>query len=73
MLTLLTNGFFFEDRYDPKEAYKHTCWVLDTSRKVFLDPQSQVAHPSKSNFLGALNLMYGTFAFEGVSKLKNRY
>ena len=65
--------FIFEDRYDPKEAYKHTCWALDTNKKIFRDPQSQVPHPSKSNFHGGLKLVYDTFAFEGVSKLKNRY
>ena len=46
--------FVFADRYDPKEVYKHTCLALDTNTKFFRDPQSQVSHPSKSNFLGGL-------------------
>ena len=65
--------FVSADRYDPKKACKHTYWVLDTNTKFFHEPQSQVSHPSKSNFLGDLKLVYGTFAFEGVSKLKNHY
>ena len=65
--------FVFADRYDPKKAYKHTCLALDTNTNFFRDPQSQVPHPSKSNFLGDLKLVYGTFAFEGVSKLKNHH
>ena len=60
-------------RYDLKEACKHTCWVLDTNRKFFGDPQSQVSHPSKSNFLGGFEMVYTAFAFEGVSKLKQQH
>ena len=65
--------FVSVDRYDPKEACKHTCCVLDTSRNFFRDPQSQVSHTSKSNFLGGLEMVYTTFALEGVSKLKNHH
>ena len=65
--------FVSADRYDPKEACKHTCWVLDTNRTFFGDPQSQVSHPSKSNFLGGFEMVYTAFAFEGVSKLKNHH
>ena len=65
--------FVSADGYDPKEACKHTCWVLDTNRKFFRDPQSQVSHPPKSNFLGGFEMVYTAFAFEGVSKLKNHH
>ena len=54
--------FIFADRYDSEKAYKHTCWALDTNRMFFRDPQSQVPHPSKSNFLGGVKLVYYIFA-----------
>ena len=65
--------FVSADRYDPKKACKYTCWVLDTNRTFFGDPQSQVSYPSKSNFLGGFEMMYTIFALEGVSKLKNHH
>ena len=43
-------SFNFRDRYDPKEAYKHTCWVLEAVRKFFHATQSQVSCSLKSSF-----------------------
>ena len=40
--------FVSTDRYDPKEAYKHTCWSLGTNRKVFGATQSQASHSLKA-------------------------
>ena len=33
--------FALADRYDPKQLYKHTQWVLVTYRKIFRGLQSQ--------------------------------
>ena len=47
----MTFPFVLADRYDPKEAYKHTYWAMVTDRKFFHATQSETTCSLKHNFL----------------------
>ena len=47
--------FIFADRYDPKEAYKHTCWALDTNKKIFATLKVKYHIHQKAIFMVASN------------------
>ena len=50
-----TFPFIFSDRYDLKEACKHTCKVPGTNRKFHSATQAQAFHSQKCNFLRSKN------------------
>ena len=47
--------FVSTDRSSPKEAYKHTCWVVSIFRKNFGDFQPDASRSLASSFWGSQN------------------
>ena len=55
--------FVSADSYDPKEAFKHICWVMECIRKFFRDTQRQRPCSLKYSFFTLLDAFNG-FTFE---------
>ena len=58
------------DRYDRKQACKHTCWVLEVKRKFFRATQSPTPCPLKHSFLEDSKRSESLLPLGWVSKLK---
>ena len=57
------------DRYGPKQAYKHKCWVLESSRNFFTPPKGENDDCPKS-LLGQLKIISALVWPEGDMKFE---
>ena len=62
--------FVSTDSYDPKEASKHICWVVECIRKFFRDTQRQRPRSLKHSFWTILDASNGFYLWKGYENSK---